>query len=735
MESYFYLLANFFVKIIIYPIDSGEKKEGKKLLPLYQNEFFETLITKNISKDFSKDEKIFEEIFRILKFFYCKRSELDSISGFAEINLLIKMNYSANFICNYEKNEKEQLDFLPALSLSSLLEEMSYEIYSSATYPKNSIISNNNSNNSHLNFPAFYRKIRTLQTSTCRVLNCNTCVSKLTNSCQVCNSGYYIVTSALNIRTCTKCPSSCAECSVGANSAIACTKCISDSYFLNNTACSSCPSNCKKCANVTGVCQECNTGYYKPQTIVPTTNTTTTTNNVTNTWNAKNYIACQVCLQNCNICTDSTTCSSCKDFYLLDASKKNCISCYGNSCQTCNTSGNCLACSQGYYLNENSKCAQCVINNCNSCNQYGACDSCQSGYYPSNDGNQCLKCSSFDANCINCSGENLCNSCTSTAYVETITQGLTTNRLCRKCDIGTYVKNENSCGLCTDFGKCKECTSSECSVCIDNASFDSYFSCSCNAGNISIGEACISIVVIIIPVSVVIIIIGVVFYIIIRRKNNILNGRVNIVNNNINNNNNNLVLNNQNNIRNNNINIRNANNGNNNANNQNQHHPRVALENRILKPLAQHDPLHGNKCIYNDESPPFWEFNCGGYMCNPCSLKFVTNFSSEKANCPKCSKPHEYFKFVNRFIDNEDVINMNNTSLIRIDQIKTDSLNNSLNESQNDSVCKICFVLKNSKTIKCESNTPHMLCSYCYNRLINIEETAHCPFCRSNIHA
>jgi hypothetical protein len=64
-----------------------------------------------------------------------------------------------------------------------------------------------------------------------------------------------------------------------------------------------------------------------------------------------------------------------------------------------------------------------------------------------------------------------------------------------------------------------------------------------------------------------------------------------------------------------------------------------------------------------------------------------------KSNCPKCAKPFISFKFSNRFFENEDSVTLNNQSVIKIENIKSDSLNNSINESQNDSSCKICFVL------------------------------------------
>jgi len=269
-----------------------------------------------------------------------------------------------------------------------------------------------------------------------------------------------------------------------------------------------------------------------------------------------------------------------------------------------------------------------------------------------------------------------------------------------------------------------------------------YSNCACDDGYISLGDSCKSLLIIIVPIGFVGMLIIIGSYCIIRiKRKNALNGignRANIhINNNVNHVNNNINLNNQqNNQANiiNNNNNRNANNSNNNNNIMNHRNIRLQLENRILKPLDPKDQIHGNKCIFGDESPPFWEFDCGAYMCNPCSLKLVTNLNTENINCTKCTKPFSYFKFVNRYIENEDSVDLKDKSIIKIESIKSDSLNNSVNETQNDSTCKICFVLKHSKQIKCDSNTPHMLCTYCYHRLINIEEIPHCPFCRNDIH-
>ena len=56
-----------------------------------------------------------------------------------------------------------------------------------------------------------------------------------------------------------------------------------------------------------------------------------------------------------------------------------------------------------------------------------------------------------------------------------------------------------------------------------------------------------------------------------------------------------------------------------------------------------------------------------------------------------------------------------------------------IDQTVSDDVCKICFTLKHSIKINCESNTPHCLCYYCYKRMIVIEELKQCPFDRTDI--
>lgn len=555
-------------------------------------------------------------------------------------------------------------------------------------------------------------KNRFLQRSNCKVVNCKICLNKNSNNCSSCYDGYY-----LSQGTCLPCSTGCINCTSNKT----CENCDSSKfYFLSNNSCSLCQKNCNHCDNK-GNCLLCNYGFFLP--------------NITN--KSLNLInSCKACLPNCQTCISNSTCLTCNDYYLLDSTRKICSSCYQSDCINCATDGTCLNCKNGYYIDSESKCGKCNVPNCNLCNKNGLCASCNFEYFLYNKNTQCKKCSDFDQNCLSCSDNNLCTSCRENSYLyyeKIIDSNNYINSIvtCKRCEIGTYLKNKNSCGKCSDFGKCIECSTEGCSLCMPNSSPADFSSCVCDDGYVSIDQGCVSLLIIVIPITVCGFIIIITIYCIVkvRMKTFQQNRNVELANRDQNSNFN-LNNNNVNNNRNENNNVNHINN----INNNNPRNIRIALENKILNPLKSHDQVHGNKCIFGDDSPPFWEFDCGGYICNPCSLKLVTNFSSEYGICMKCSKTLQHFKFLNRFIESEDREILNNVNIIKIDSIKSDTLNISLNESQNDSICKICFVLKQSKQIKCDSNTPHMLCEYCYNRLIWIEQIEHCPFCRSSIH-
>lgn len=259
-----------------------------------------------------------------------------------------------------------------------------------------------------------------------------------------------------------------------------------------------------------------------------------------------------------------------------------------------------------------------------------------------------------------------------------------------------------------------------------------------------------------------------------------------------------------------------------------------------LNILQSVNDLHDAKCIFGDENPPFWLFDCGGYVCNQCSFRIVAENVKNKHKCPKCEKDLKNFRFINRYVsgaatpqegnNNNTVIDLDDVNVsgvclseeiemqnVYVEEVNTSKYkkekekemqkdfegkekienqnNNNNNNKENDNIehdeheildcnnikenkkelkdenennnnksclsgrkfkknknlnnnvnikndnennfkketCQICFVLKSTKRIQCESATPHMICSYCYNRMLKIDKVKVCPFCRTKI--
>ena len=194
------------------------------------------------------------------------------------------------------------------------------------------------------------------------------------------------------------------------------------------------------------------------------------------------------------------------------------------------------------------------------------------------------------------------------------------------------------------------------------------------------------------------------------------------------------------------------------------------MEKSNLIELKAIDENHGIKCLFGDENPPFWVFECGGYLCNNCCYKIVSNVRNN-IKCTKCEKELKIFKFCNRYSntmaneENNTLIDLKDVNLSvledeeekekketfpknfiddnecreRLKNIKQEKkcdieLKGSKKEEEvGKQTCQICFVLKSSKKINCDSMTNHMICSYCYNRMIKIDKIKLCPFCRTEI--
>ena len=92
---------------------------------------------------------------------------------------------------------------------------------------------------------------------------------------------------------------------------------------------------------------------------------------------------------------------------------QNCTNCCpaNSNCDNCDSSGNCLQCSKGYYLtgsNNNRKCSKC-LSTCEECESLQKCTKCKDGYILSN--NYCVSCFSVIEGCEECTQDKTCTKC------------------------------------------------------------------------------------------------------------------------------------------------------------------------------------------------------------------------------------------------------------------------------------------------------------------------------------
>lgn len=228
----------------------------------------------------------------------------------------------------------------------------------------------------------------------------------LTNCTILCPTGSYGDSISMN---CTNCFTNCLACS----NYSWCNNCSSGTYLLivsgssinqcvpqcplsyyqspNNNVCQLCPTYCQVCVNST-VCTTCNGTYYLYSFYngmtgcvqnCPTAYATPTLIDGTG--------KCSPCPSNCQACIDSNTCTQCTTspyiIYNGQCIPSNCL-----NCQVCDFSSNiCNTCNAGYYLYGQ------------SCYQY-----CPDGYYGDNSTGICTICMT---DCLLCSSASVCTLC------------------------------------------------------------------------------------------------------------------------------------------------------------------------------------------------------------------------------------------------------------------------------------------------------------------------------------
>jgi len=187
-----------------------------------------------------------------------------------------------------------------------------------------------------------------------------------------------------------------------------------------NGQCVSCPEYCDNCSN-SYACIQCSQGYFLSENECFSVNTT-----------------CEADSFGCEVCQDGNCVNCYPGYYLTDDSQ--CEQC-PSDCITCDSTTNCLVCSEGYLLT-NQQCLPCP-NNCFECSTTETCLECWPGYGLTDEGS-CFSCS--DSNCAECDVTgNVCYVCAAFYYVEESTLG------CKPCMDGCYQCNSgDTCAACTE---------------------------------------------------------------------------------------------------------------------------------------------------------------------------------------------------------------------------------------------------------------------------------------------
>lgn len=310
--------------------------------------------------------------------------------------------------------------------------------------------------------------------------NCSSCLNSL--NCLVCEPGYYktvisngvICSSTATCQSsqymnndtglCFNCDSSCLTCK-GAGS----TNCSSCSIvkYLNDSICSLCTTQdpfCSRCnLTITGDfnCLECNS---------------------TNSFVNSSYL-CENCSSSCLTCNGNTneSCLSCDNGHYLENSQ--CLAC-DSTCTTCKGVGssNCTSCPVTRYLTGNNcplyDCSG--LNSCSECkkiNNILVCDLCKDGWFLNTDNicnvcnNSCLKCSKSSSNCTSCKlgtflNSSLCTDCDISCKNCT---GPSENQSdCSQCNVNYGFNSDNQCKSIICDNSCKDCvgtTANDCYSC------------------------------------------------------------------------------------------------------------------------------------------------------------------------------------------------------------------------------------------------------------------------------
>ncbi|KAL7717563.1 Protein serine/threonine kinase [Entamoeba marina] len=274
------------------------------------------------------------------------------------------------------------------------------------------------------------------------IKHCSYCIESTSGSevCGICRNGYYPSKTCHLCSTITGCISCESSVPDGDDSIIECTEC-DNGYYLDNKRC----TEIENCQQSTGTqCTLCDDNYI-----------------------LSNGECIYYTQQNGCTSASSNYCTSCSSSYYLDQSTSICEYCSISLCSTCNTTGYCVECSDGYTLISSITCGECTFTGCSECyTTINKCQTCNDYYYMLNE--ECTICNNKYPNCSKCN-ETTCSECKSGYYLDSNTCHLcseiegcslcSTSKTCTQCSDGYYLTN-GICKLCSnDINNCDSCSS------------------------------------------------------------------------------------------------------------------------------------------------------------------------------------------------------------------------------------------------------------------------------------
>ena len=321
--------------------------------------------------------------------------------------------------------------------------------------------------------------------------NCDSCADNGSGAgkCKTCKTGYVALVDAADSTkdgtSCLSCPTDCTTCSGTKNGAVAtCTACKADKgFYVSSGACTSCGTGAKTCSD-TGAITDCIAEYRFESA------------------------SCSACPAFCESCPKDSngdvTCATCKANYAPKTAKDvTCDACGIANCKTCTRASSgtitCDTCAAGYAKKSSTECVQCT-SSCNGCTYSSSkvkCSACKDNTYtasPDATNGECKLCTTNHASCATCefTGTTVdCKTCNLPTHFNSTSKTCVTNAdaggkcktatadgaTCTVCVDGYGLKDDKSCGQCTDTTNCKSCNGTDlarCKDCNDGYVHDDY---------------------------------------------------------------------------------------------------------------------------------------------------------------------------------------------------------------------------------------------------------------------